>query len=218
MSFQASINQALSVAAMLTGMNPNLRAAAEHRQKVSKLSKQAETMEEAFKTYAEQGQAIPQALHDEYASIKNELFKISPSEETLKDYKEARVGTTEHMKETSRDAVLEDPEVIAQEIFEARQREKEINDLVAQYEAAAAKPASPAEAAATKAQEATQAAQNERRSGRRKFSDYLASEPTSLGGKVGDLPKEMQQEIAKQYTKSQRKALMDRKDLENVKK
>lgn len=49
---------------------------------------------------------------------------------------------------------------------------------------------------------------------RRVFKKYLANEPTSLGGTVGDLPPAMQKQIAAQYSKSERKALMDRVDRE----
>lgn len=49
---------------------------------------------------------------------------------------------------------------------------------------------------------------------RRKFMDYLAKQPTSLGGTVGELPKPLQKQIASQYTRSQRKAMMDRMDEE----
>lgn len=49
---------------------------------------------------------------------------------------------------------------------------------------------------------------------RRNFMNYLKNEPTSLGGTVGELPVEVQKKIAAQYTKSQRKALMDRVDKE----
>lgn len=49
---------------------------------------------------------------------------------------------------------------------------------------------------------------------RRKFMDYLAKQPTSLGGTVGELPKPLQKQVASQYTKEQRKAMMDRMDRE----
>lgn len=49
---------------------------------------------------------------------------------------------------------------------------------------------------------------------RRKFMDYVAKQPTSLGGTVGELPKPLQKQIASQYTKEQRKAMMDRMDEE----
>lgn len=51
---------------------------------------------------------------------------------------------------------------------------------------------------------------------RRNFiNDYLAKQTSSLGGKVGDLPKNLQKQIASQYTKSQRTAMMDRMDKQN---
>ena len=51
---------------------------------------------------------------------------------------------------------------------------------------------------------------------RRNFiKDYLAKQTSSLGGKVGDLPKNLQKQIASQYTKSQRTAMMDRMDKQN---
>lgn len=56
---------------------------------------------------------------------------------------------------------------------------------------------------------------------RRNFMSYLAQQPISLGGKVGDLPKDMQKQIASQYSKTDRKKLMDQMDREkniNVKK
>ena len=49
---------------------------------------------------------------------------------------------------------------------------------------------------------------------RRKFMDYLAKQPTSLGGTVGELPKPLQKQVASQYTRSQRKEMMDRMDRE----
>ena len=49
---------------------------------------------------------------------------------------------------------------------------------------------------------------------RRNFMDYIAKQPTSLGGTVGDLPKPLQKQVASQYTKSQRRTMMDRMDEE----
>lgn len=67
------------------------------------------------------------------------------------------------------------------------------------------------------AKTAKQSAQNEvtqKKKQRRNFSEYLAKQPTNLGGTVGDLPKSVQKQIAAQYTKSQRKSLMDSMDRE----
>ena len=49
---------------------------------------------------------------------------------------------------------------------------------------------------------------------RRNFKDYLAKMPTNFGGTVGQLNPEMQKQIAKQYSPSERKRIMDRMDRE----
>ena len=56
--------------------------------------------------------------------------------------------------------------------------------------------------------------QEAKKTQRRNFMDYLAKQPTSLGGTIGELPKSMQKQIASQYSKSQRKAMMDKMDKE----
>lgn len=70
------------------------------------------------------------------------------------------------------------------------------------------------EQANTKAQTVKQAKAHQKSSRRNFMKDYLAKQPTSLGGTVGDLPKTLQKEIASQYSKSQRKSMMDRMDRE----
>lgn len=49
---------------------------------------------------------------------------------------------------------------------------------------------------------------------KRNFMSYLKEQPTNLGGKIGDLPIAMQKTIAKQYSKQDRKKLMDTIDRE----
>ena len=56
--------------------------------------------------------------------------------------------------------------------------------------------------------------QEAKKTQRRNFMSYLAQQSTSLGGNVGDLPMQIQTQIASQYSKSQRKTMMDRMDKE----
>ena len=56
--------------------------------------------------------------------------------------------------------------------------------------------------------------QEAKKTQRRNFMDYLSKQPTSLGRTIGDLPKDSQKQIASQYSKSQRKTMMDRMDKE----
>lgn len=58
--------------------------------------------------------------------------------------------------------------------------------------------------------------QEAKKTQRRNFMDYISSMPSSFGGTVGDLPKDMQKQIASQYSKSQRKTMMDRMDKEKA--
>lgn len=73
---------------------------------------------------------------------------------------------------------------------------------------------SPQEAAAQTAAQSAANAIEAKKVQKRNFSEYLKKQPTSLGGTVGDLPPAMQKQIASQYTKSQRRTLMDRMDKE----
>lgn len=50
---------------------------------------------------------------------------------------------------------------------------------------------------------------------RRNFMEYLKKQPTNFGGTIGDLPPQAQKQIASQYTKSQRRTLMNNMDKES---
>lgn len=51
---------------------------------------------------------------------------------------------------------------------------------------------------------------------KRNFMSYLKEQPTNLGGTVGELPLNIQKQLAKQYSASQRKKLMDTMDKEKT--
>lgn len=70
------------------------------------------------------------------------------------------------------------------------------------------------EAAAKKVKQIQEAKKKQRRN----FMTYLSQMPTSLGGVVGELPKDVQKTIAKTYSKSERRSIMDRMDKEHGKK
>jgi hypothetical protein len=53
---------------------------------------------------------------------------------------------------------------------------------------------------------------------RRNFISYLKEQPTNLGGKVGDLPLNIQKQVAQSYSPKQRKQLMDKIDKERMSK
>lgn len=62
-----------------------------------------------------------------------------------------------------------------------------------------------------RAQAALKRAQEQKRASRRSFSAYMQNETTSFG-KFKDLPINVQNEVLKQYTKSQRQTIMNRID------
>ena len=64
------------------------------------------------------------------------------------------------------------------------------------------------------AQKQMEQQQEAKKTQKRNFMSYLAQQSTSLGGTVGDLPKDLQKQVASQYSKSQRKTMMDRMDKE----
>ena len=64
------------------------------------------------------------------------------------------------------------------------------------------------------AQERMKQQQEAKKKQRRNFMSYLAQQSTSFGGTVGDLEMPAQKQIASQYSKSQRKTMMDRMDKE----
>lgn len=78
-------------------------------------------------------------------------------------------------------------------------------------------PVSPQAQAATVATQSMTNEQQSKLAQKRKFSDYLAKVPITVGNetkKIGDLPKELQAKIGATYNKNQRKKLMDQMDKE----
>ena len=54
--------------------------------------------------------------------------------------------------------------------------------------------------------------QEAKKTQKRNFMSYLSQQPISGGGTVGELPTNIQKQIASQYSKSERKKLMDTMD------
>lgn len=69
-------------------------------------------------------------------------------------------------------------------------------------------------AANAKAQQAVQAKATQQRTRRNFMRDYLSKQPTSLGGTVGDLPYDMQKQIAGTYDRNARRRMMNQMDRE----
>lgn len=74
---------------------------------------------------------------------------------------------------------------------------------------------SPQEIAAQRAKQSVQDATNAKRKQRRNFREYLGEQPSSLGP-VSKLPASLQNQIAAQFSRSQRQRLMNKMDEETT--
>ena len=209
MSIQSTINQGISIASLLVTQNPAVQAKAEKRHELKGLAKKESALKEQYKQAS--GKSRPTELGDpeeltldtfetltdlpdveraqkissELGQVAQSRFEISPSEKT---YQAA----------------------LASEFGEHAGLEKETERVSAFQRLVDA---------SKKADDALAAAQEQRRSGRRVFTQYMADEPLSIGGEsfgtFGQLPKNLQKEAAKNYSKKEKTEIMNRKEEQN---
>lgn len=220
MSIQSTINQGLSVAALLIGQNPEIQAMAQKRSHLSELGKKENVLREQYRQAS--GKSKPTEVGDpedlqldtletlvdppdleeaerissQLSDIAQERFEIDPSRQTYETALGARYGQHEGLEQEAGrvSAFRRNLEEQRSRMEENQRRELE-------------------------AQEATAAAQESRRKARRVFTEYLADEPVSIAGQefgtFGSLPRSLQREAAKSYSRRERREIMDRKDAEN---
>lgn len=97
---------------------------------------------------------------------------------------------------------------VAQSLALRRRHEADRADAIERRETRAAERKSKE---SLKAQEALKKAQEQKRTSRRNFAAYMQNAPTSFG-KFKDLPANVQKDVLKQYTKSQRQTIMNKMD------
>lgn len=195
MSIQSNINQGLSLAALLATQNPSLQEIAKKRSEIASLNKQEKAINAAIESTGKDI-AAKEPYGEQLTEVKKRQFELDPTAESFKAYKETtptRVATFEA-----------DPEEIARERYESELKQQEVNQYLQMYRNAE-----------TKAQETLKTKQEEKRKTRRNFLDYMKNEPTSLGGTFGELDPTLQKKIASQYSRAERKKIMDRKDTTN---
>jgi hypothetical protein len=205
MSIQSNVNQMISIAGVLLNTNPTLQARAKAREEakakelerkktLENLTQKKAILKEGIDVAA--GEAKPEvgeALLKKYGATALEQFELDPTKENLADYTSTLPGPSVTFKE--------EPEKIAQELYEEEEYQREVQDYLNMYRGMS-----------EKATGVLSAKQEEKRKTRRNFLDYIKEEPTSLGGTVGELDPKLQKAIAKNYSKSERKKIMDRKD------
>ena len=196
---QSGINQLITTAGVMARLSPELSAKAENRAKLANLKKQEEATTKARDAATN---IIDQEQYQkDIQGIKKQIFEADPTKESYEAYQKANPvqGTIE--TEPDRDE-------IAREIAEKELYEEDIRRRVE----ALKKPYDPQEVMSKMAEKGK--AKVEQRAKRRDFMKALGSEPVNFGsgteGSVGELPKNLQKAIAAQYSKSQRKELMDK--------
>lgn len=193
---QGDINSTIGTLGVLAGLSgiPQARAAKKAEVKEQqRLDKQAEVTSMAVNQAAKhidiENPMIPE--NDAYIdalknaeSARKAQFERNPSESTYGEYQ------TAFMKRAGASADLENAR---------KQWQEEWDDLVSKQKQAMADMESKKQA---------------RKTQKRNFMAYLAQSPTSLGGTVGDLPYDLQKKIASQYSRNDRRTMMDRMDRE----
>lgn len=212
MSIQANINQGISLAGFLAQTNPYLQEKSKTRRELKSLSKQEAavksaqdivTTKEAKSNVTDPtNMAQLHRMQDELAGIKERQFRLEPSDEAYEEFQKVYGGTKQGMAESGfRESGS--AEITAKQRFTQEQEAEEVNKYLQQYRDAA-----------KKAQDNLAAKQNEKRASRRRnFANYHDNLLRSQGFDPTKIPKETKAEMMKEYSKSERKKIMDKEDL-----
>lgn len=192
---QQGINQLLSTAGIFARLSPGL----EKKRELKGYETQQGVAKKAL-DLAERPEERA-TIQSDIEGIAEKKFRLDPTEQSYAEYnKERAKGLPVALSESPAS-----PEEIAMERAETILREREIDQLTRQF----TDPDSVMQDLAGRAQQSVAQAQK-----RRYFMDYLREQPTSFGGTVGELPPKVQRQIAGEYSRKERKALMDRIDKE----
>ena len=196
-SIQGDINQALGTLGALATFSPQLKEHAENMAENRKLDKRQKVLDEQAKI-AEQdlkNKTTPNANGDiiidaqtasEIQQSRREQMRQNQEQEDISRRRYDLKPTLENYQKWQTDASIN--QNARDEYANIEKQEKSMGRVGRLQEA--------------------------KKTQKRNFMDYLSQQSTSLGGTVGELPKPLQKQIASQYTKSQRKTMMDRMDRE----
>lgn len=208
MSIQGSVNQTLGTVGVLATFSPQLKEHAEKMAENRKIKKEEKALKEQGEAIASSNSSNRSEVEEDINNRRRELarrkFELNPSAETYSEY----------AKQVPRKLPPDDPEDIHREKMAGVQDEAR---RAAEYNYAYKQSYNNELARLDKQQQAMDRVGRQskaKRTQRNFVRDYLSKMPTSLGGTVGDLPENFQKQIASQYSKSQRKKIMDRMDKE----
>lgn len=206
-NFQSSINQTLGTIGALATFSPQLQEHAEKIAENRKIKKEEKTLKEQGKAIASSRVSIRPEVEEDINNRARELarrkFELNPSAETYSEYaKQIPLTIRADLEDIHMERMAGIPD-------EAR-RAAEYNHAYKEAYNQEFSRLDKMSQAMSRVDRQSEAKKTQRRN----FLDYIRSMPTSFGGTVGQLPKDMQKQIASTYTKSQRKAMMDRMDKE----
>lgn len=207
-SIQGDINQALGTLGALATFSPQLKEHAENMAENRNLNKRQKALDAQIEAATSTGKAlrpeVEEDLSERSRDIAKRRFELKPSAETYSEY----------AKQLPFKPLPEDPEDIHMERMagipdEARRKAEYDHAYREAYNQELSRLDKMSQAMSRVGRQS-----EAKKTQKRNFMDYLAQQPTSLGGTVGDLPKDLQKQIASQYSRNQRRTMMDRMDRE----
>ena len=218
-TIQDSINNALGVAGVLTGLTgiPQERREAARLDKIRKSARSQRdaivgTLEDAPSDSPEYAGAkeTTQYFDEKLGEATRAKFEVRPTAENANEI------LKENIKAQRNKAIIGQAE---QRKVEREGMEKEEADAQAAYQEEMNQRMEQGyvpddEVRAQQAMGRMGKQQKAKKALRRNFMTYLAQQPTSLGGTVGDLSPELQKKIATQYDRNDRRRMMNQMDKE----
>ena len=228
-NFQSATNAMLGMAAAATALNPELRAEREAKTAETK----AQKLEEAYGGAVEKAKKIiddpnipdtspkrenaNQTLGDynkRMTEAASQALDANPTAERAKRLIELRgseIRGESYVKGASEDARNER---IMKGLLQEEMKREEALARGEDPDTGEPMYVSRDESKMTSSNQRAQKQVKAKASQRRNFKTYLAQQPTSLGGTVGDLSPDLQKKIASQYSRSDRRRMMDQMDRE----
>lgn len=192
MSIQAGINRALSVAGFFASQSPALQAKAKERAEIGAINVKQKKINKQVNTVADEGlRALDEALAKEESGEAVTPEEFGEAERNVSDL----VDVQRHSVE------------LAKRKFELKPTVENYREIGLKEDMANA-----LEETLVTAREKLFTKQEEKRASRRSFIDYMKDEPTSFGKTVGELDPKIQKSILKDYSKAERKKIMDERD------
>lgn len=191
MSIQSGINQLLGMTALMSQL-PGGQEFAESQ----KLKREAKVNEKQFNKLVEQHEAMENAEGASGSEV-----ELTPAEKMTND------AIIEKEREIRKRQFELNPSIKTAESYLSSK-----NDLKTSAEYEAEQNPQQAEQKAEQSWQNQAKQQIKQKQKRRNFMNYLKDFPVNWGGTLGDYPLKVQQMAAQQYTKAERKRIMDEAD------